>query len=413
MIRHRGSGAKHEIHENCGCLASHSRCLGITLLLEGHAFQQALRGGSPWRTRHGGFYGARLMMYRPARTLVFTPQQDRLIGCNFLARRSFECDASLVSFLGEWEGWRTTSDIAELTQGDDELVEESILAMVDQSALVVQDSELHRREEAFIGQWRWGLPTAMMHFCVQDADYMDASEAQAAQQRQQAISTPPALVSRNIARERVIELPSIRSDALLDLMARRRTIRAAGRPSINVGQLADCLFAGLGITGQTDGVTGKLPLSMTPSGGARNPYEAYVIAKRVEGLAPGIYHYSAADHDLGLILRGETCPFSDLVGGQDWADEMPCLILLCADFRRPMWKYEDANAYRVVLIEAGHIGQNIMLAATSHGLSACPTAALSHSIIAENLGLETPLVAPVYGLTLAVPGVEPSLRTLQ
>ena len=33
------------------------------------------------------------------------------------------------------------------------------------------------------------------------------------------------------------------------------------------------------------------------------------------------------------------------------------------------------DAYRVVLIEAGHIGQNIMLAATREGLSACPTAA--------------------------------------
>ena len=66
-----------------------------------------------------------------------------------------------------------------------------------------------------------------------------------------------------------------------------------------------------------------------------------------------------------------------------------------------MWKYKDANAYRVVLIEAGHIGQNIMLAATSHGLSACPTAALSHLAIKRLLGLDRLTDAPIYALTLS------------
>ena len=37
---------------------------------------------------------------------------------------------------------------------------------------------------------------------------------------------------------------------------------------------------------------------MTPSGGARNPYEAYVYVRNVEQLAPGMYHYSAAENSL-------------------------------------------------------------------------------------------------------------------
>ena len=40
---------------------------------------------------------------------------------------------------------------------------------------------------------------------------------------------------------------------------------------------------------------------MTPSGGARNPYEAYVFARKVDGLEAGIYHYSALDHDLAKV----------------------------------------------------------------------------------------------------------------
>ena len=69
---------------------------------------------------------------------------------------------------------------------------------------------------------------------------------------------------------------------------------------------------------------------------------------------------------------------------------MPCIIFLVAYLERTMWKYSDSNAYRVVLIEAGHIGQNIMLAATQAGLSACPTAALAHSAIKDLLGLTAP-----------------------
>ncbi len=50
---------------------------------------------------------------------------------------------------------------------------------------------------------------------------------------------------------------------------------------------------------------GKLPLAMTPSGGARNPFELYVYAARVDGLKPGFYHYGALAHDLGLVRAGK------------------------------------------------------------------------------------------------------------
>ena len=145
---------------------------------------------------------------------------------------------------------------------------------------------------------------------------------------------------------------------------------------------------------------------MTPSGGARNPYEAYVYARAVDGLQAGFHHYSAFDHSVLPIDVSERPSPSELLGGQSWADDMPCIIFLYALLERPMWKYEDANAYNVVLIEAGHIAQNIMLAATRHGLSACPTAALNHSRISRCLSAERKVThAPVYALTLAEPGV--------
>jgi SagB-type dehydrogenase family enzyme len=348
------------------------------------------------------------MRYRAAQTLVYSRADGDLLACNFLAKSVFGCDADLIAFLGGLTEWTELDDIAADMGG---MAEAEVRATIDQlvavAAILEEGSPLHRAEDEFRSGWSWGLPTAMMHFCVQDPDYMTLAESEAVQLAKAEAGALPELHTRNTGFNTVKPLPRARDgNGLIELMARRRTVRAPAEPTITLKQLSDCLFAGMGITGQTQNCVNRLPLGMTPSGGARNPYEAYVYARNVEGLAPGFYHYSALDHDLGLVETNQRPKISELVGGQDWADEMPCVILLCAELGRTMWKYEDPNAYRVVLIEAGHIGQNIMLAATEHGLTACPTAALSHSIIRECLSLEGITNAPVYALTLCVPGVE-------
>lgn len=349
------------------------------------------------------------MRYRGAQTLVYSRAEGRLLACNFLAKSVFDCDPDLIAFLGDFAEWNTFKEFrARLGGAGAQAARATLDQLIGVSAIVEEGSPLAQAEDAFRSGWKWGLPSAMMHFCVQDPDHMSLDESQAMQRDKAAAGLQPALFSRNDGR--VVELPRSRDgNELIELMARRRTVRSARQPSITLQQLSDCLFAGMGITGRTSNGIATLPLGMTPSGGARNPYEAYVYAPNVEGLPPGFYHYSAADHDLGLVETNRMPRISELVGGQDWADEMPCVILLCASFERTMWKYDDPNAYRVVMIEAGHIGQNVMLAATQHGLTACPTAALNHSTIRECLSLRSLTDAPVYALTLCVPGVEDSI----
>jgi SagB-type dehydrogenase family enzyme len=348
------------------------------------------------------------MQIRAAKTLVFTHHEGGILGCNFLAKSVFGCDSGLISVLADASEWTDAQAIIDGPfQGDSQAVE----SLIGYFAVVVEGSELARKEEEYISEWHWSIPTGMMHFCLEDADTISLEESEAIQRQRIILEPQPPLFLRN--RSPVVSLPEVDTEsALLKLMARRRTIRAAGAPSITVSQLSDCLFAGMGITDFTSNCVGMLPLGMTPSGGARNPYEAYVFARTVDGLEPGVYHYSALDHDLGHV--SDSLPnFSELVGGQDWADQMPCLLVLVADLRRTMWKYRDPNAYRVVLIEAGHIAQNVMLMATQHGLSACPTAALCQARIRDVLGLKRITDAPVYAMTLAVPGTEPPVPTMQ
>jgi SagB-type dehydrogenase family enzyme len=343
------------------------------------------------------------MRIRSARTLVFTREAGEVVAFNYLANSTFSCSHDLLAFLGMVDDWTDFEDVTRLLPltSRDEL-ESTIGGLLNVKAITEEGSDLANAEEEFRAGWKWGVPAALFHLSVQDKTYMSLEQSEEQQEAKLDECPPPPLYLRN---ENAIELPpALNGNDLLQLMARRRTVRQANRGSISLSQLSDCLFAGLGITGQTSNCVGSLPLAMTPSGGARNPYEAYVYARAVEDLDPGFYHYSAFDHTLGRIETEELPMPSDLMGGQSWADEMPCVILLCAQFERTMWKYDDANAYRVVLIEAGHIGQNVMLAATRHGLSACPSAALNHSRIKECVGAGNGYTnAPIYALTLATP----------
>lgn len=348
-----------------------------------------------------------VMRIRAAQTLVFTREGGELEAFNYLTRHTFNCSPDLLTFLTFANDWTSLEECRKFLPftSDDELcaVVEQLIA---NDALVAEGSDLAAQEDEFRATWRWGVPTALFHFSLRDKTYRSLEESGKLQLARAAEAPQPELYLTNPHDERAIRLPrTIEKNELLQLMSKRRTVRHAAEEAVTLEQLSDCLFAGLGIVGETRNVAGKLPLAMTPSGGARNPYEAYVYARDVEGLAPGIYHYSAFEHTLSRVGDGpDDGKASRFVGGQDWVDEMPCVIFLCARLERTMWKYDDANAYCVVLIEAGHIGQNFMLAATRHGLSACPTAALSHSEILRHLGNDGKLThSPVYALTLGRP----------
>jgi SagB-type dehydrogenase family enzyme len=146
---------------------------------------------------------------------------------------------------------------------------------------------------------------------------------------------------------------------------------------------------------------------MTPSGGARNPYELYVYARNVIDLEPGFYHYDALRHNLGLV-RPSTVNVPEMLGTQKWPAKAAAIIFLVAHFPRTMWKYHLPMAYRIVMMEAGFICQNVALAATHHGLSAVPSGAIKESVIEGYLG--TPPLESAILFTISIGKVKPDVR---
>jgi len=149
---------------------------------------------------------------------------------------------------------------------------------------------------------------------------------------------------------------------------RRRSLRDyAGRP-LTTAELSWLLHAATGITGPGG-------LRAAPSAGAQYPIETYVAVSRVEGIEPGIYHYAVADHALERV-RGGTFGGDLLIAGlgQEFLGQAPVVLVLAAIFQRLRWRYRE-RAYRYALLEAGHIGQNVYLAAEAAGLGACAVGA--------------------------------------
>jgi putative peptide maturation dehydrogenase len=119
----------------------------------------------------------------------------------------------------------------------------------------------------------------------------------------------------------------------------------------------------------------------SPSGGGLHPIDAYVLVQRVDGLAPGVYHYHPVAHALQPLLApadGLAGQAHALVAGQHWFADAPVLVLMAARFERSFWKYRrHPKAWRVIQLDAGHLSQTLYLSATELGLGAFVTGAIN------------------------------------
>ena len=344
------------------------------------------------------------MRVRRARTLVVTFVNSTAVLRNFMTAHAAPADALALDLLlraGDWQD--PTSWSAAYPSVSPRLLQAYGEKLTAFGFLVVEGTPAAAIDLEYERFWKWDAIAGLYHFGVKNAAWLSAPQA-AEWLQQLAVSTPPVpLWTTNEGLLSVHQLP--RPDPrnpLLSIMKQRRSVRSYAQKPADLEALCDCLWAGLGITGFLNtGVIGPdpwVPLKVTPSGGGRNPYEAFVIVRDVMGLDPGLYHYSAIDHTLGLVAASPAATPSQVFAGQDWTNQAAFGVLLVANFARTMWKYPHPNAYRVVLVEAGHIGQNIALAAAAHGLSATPTGAVDDAAAQTLLGLDWVRQSLVYAM---------------
>jgi putative peptide maturation dehydrogenase len=190
--------------------------------------------------------------------------------------------------------------------------------------------------------------------------------------------------------------------ALDDLLERRVTCRNFDlERSVSVAQLSALLKRVFGVQGMEELAPGAVALKKNhPSGGGLHPVEAYLLVQRVENVMSGLYHYNVEANALDLLREvsaSDARAFAmTAVAGQEYFADAPVLVVMAARFARSMWKYRDhPKIYRAILLEMGHISQNLYLTATEMDLGAFITAAINEVEIEQAFGLEPMIEGPL------------------
>lgn len=177
-----------------------------------------------------------------------------------------------------------------------------------------------------------------------------------------------------------------------EAIEKRRSVRDYSGEPMSAEELSNLLHCAGGITGQRWGHR----LRAAPSAGALYPVELYPVVHHVTGLEQGIYHYSVLNHSLEKLQQGDFRSTMVRHGvEQEFLGQANVVFILSAIFQRTRWKYRE-RTYRYVMLEAGHIAQNIYLAATSMGMGACAVGAFLDDDLNRLLGLDGEQEAVIY-----------------
>ena len=326
--------------------------------------------------------------------LVFDFERGNLYGRNYLTGARLRLSPATLQVLAAMTTWITPADLARSLSPLPPAAVRRTLAALEASTFVVARGSRQADAEQRLQPWlAWPLEARFYHFSTK----RDHAVPPAADERR-VVGTllrrrpMPARVKAYRGR-RVVRLPDVGAragDSFVDILLRRRTRRRFGAGSISLADLATLLRLTWGFTSTlTWPGLGPVPLRTSPSGGARLPIDVYVAAARVDGLARRLFYYQADRHRLVDVAGGvDGADLARFCGHQPWAANASALFLMTAVVPRMTWRYRSSRAYRVMLLEAGHLCQTLCLTATWLGLGAFSTAALDDEYAEKRLGID-------------------------
>lgn len=207
----------------------------------------------------------------------------------------------------------------------------------------------------------------------------------------------------------LIELPSgPESLALMgrmpfcDSVFRRESVRRFSPQPLSLKQISALLWACQGIRRI---LSPDCALRVVPSAGARHSFETYLAVSRVVGLVPGLYRYLPFDGGLILLKSDEQMGYLAAAAcfQQGFVAAAAAIFFWTVIPARMEWRY-DLAAHKVLALDAGHVCQNLYLAATSLGLGACAIAAYDQEACDRLLGIDGEEEFTIYIAALGQPG---------
>jgi SagB-type dehydrogenase family enzyme len=189
-----------------------------------------------------------------------------------------------------------------------------------------------------------------------------------------------------------------------EVLRRRRTVRTFEERSISLAQLSQILFFAYGETADNEDSFYPRPFRIIPSGGALYPLEIYVHATDVAGLDYGLYHYDPTEHNLDLLRKGDqSYELAGYFTQSEMVHQAALVVFITGVFERMVFKYSN-RGYRFVLLEAGHMAQNINLAGVSMGLGSVNIGGYYDREVDRHLGIDGLSESTIYIVLLGHPG---------
>lgn len=124
-------------------------------------------------------------------------------------------------------------------------------------------------------------------------------------------------------------------------------------------------------------------LRMVPSAGARHAIDTYIYAHNIEGLERGLYRYHPMKHVL-VLVHDEDIETLKLRG---FRFNAPCVFMWTAIPYRMVWRYAHC-AEKLILLDAGHICQNLYLAAESIDYGVCAVGAYDQDVLDQFMKID-------------------------
>ncbi|MDD4903708.1 MAG: SagB/ThcOx family dehydrogenase [Candidatus Bipolaricaulis sp.] len=189
------------------------------------------------------------------------------------------------------------------------------------------------------------------------------------------LAAPPVEKPYDKEGARIVALPSpsravVAKAHVMDVIGERVSRRIYADQPLSRDQLSFLLWATQAVRAVNADKTSSR--RTVPSAGARHPYETHLRLARVEGIEPGLYRYLPLTHELLFLddrpsLREELFVLTDR---EEWAADAPVFFLWSCVPYRGEWRYHTMS-HKSMLLDAGHIAQNLYLAAEAIGCGVC------------------------------------------
>jgi SagB-type dehydrogenase family enzyme len=185
---------------------------------------------------------------------------------------------------------------------------------------------------------------------------------------------------------------------ILDIINTRRSVRKYTDAPVSLEELSLLLWTTQGV--QKVLGEGKASLRPVPSGGARHPFETYLLVNNVTDLKPGTYRYLPVNHSI-VYIDEQKAPENVIAGclGQTFCGECAVTFVWSVIPYKTEWRYGPVS-HKIIAIDAGHLCQNLYLACTAAGLGTCAIGAYDQEAMDSLMGFDgekefTIYIAPV------------------